>query len=366
MPFFRPDLPPLDDYVAELRAIWSSRMLSNFADYSQRLEGLSADYLGSPHVLCVVSGDIGLVLTLKALELPEGSPCFVSSFTFNSTINAAIWAGLEPVIVDADPSTFNIDAEALARGCERDGRAGVVLATHVFGNPCDADAVAAVAASYGHRVVYDAAHGYGSVRDGVHVGCLGDAEVFSLSGTKLVTSAEGGLVSTPHDWLAERLRYLRAYGFQNDYNSRYVGLNAKMSELHAALGVLTLARVEQAVARRNEIAQRYRALLGDRVGWQAVRPVDRSTHKDVCVALGDRRDDVEARLTSAGIATKRYFLPLHRMAPYAAFTQGPLPVADRTYDTTLCLPAFNDLDDRTVDHVAEVVLEGLEGTRARG
>ena len=355
VPFFRPQLPPLDDYIAELEHIWATRMLSNFAEYSQRLEALAAGYLGSPHVLPVVSGDIGLVLALRALDIPVGAPAFISSFTFNSTVNAALWAGLRPVLVDIDPASFNLSPDALADAVERTPEPGVVLATHTFGNPCDTDAIRSVADRTGCRVVYDAAHAYGSRRDGVPAGCLGDAEVFSLSGTKLVTSAEGGLVATPHDDVAERLTYLRGYGFQHDYNSRYVGLNGKISEFHCALGVLTLATVEEAVARRQAIVARYRAVLGDGVGWQAVRPTDRSTYKDISLVLGDRRDDVEAALGAAGVATKRYFLPLHRQDAYLTHVERPLPATDAVAATTLCVPAFNDLGDDQVDAIAGVI-----------
>lgn len=359
VPFFRPELPPLDAYVAELRHIWDSRMLSNFATYSQRLEALAADYLGSGHVLAVVSGDIGLVLTLAALELPAGAPAFVSDFTFNSTVNAAVWAGLRPVLVDIDPTTFTMSAEALADAVGRHPEPGVVLATHTFGNPCDHERLRAVADRSGCALVYDAAHGYGSRRSGTPVGVLGDAEVFSLSGTKLVTSGEGGLISTPHDWLAERLTYLRGYGFHHDYISKFVGLNGKLSELHAALGVLTVAGVEEAVARRHAIVAGYRAVLGDQVGWQAVRPVDRSTYKDVALVLGEARGRVEAALTAAGVATKRYFVPLHTMPLYAPYAEGPLPASAAVHATSLCVPAFNDLSDATVERIATHIADVL-------
>ncbi|MCU0269631.1 MAG: aminotransferase class I/II-fold pyridoxal phosphate-dependent enzyme [Acidimicrobiales bacterium] len=360
IPFFRPQLPPLEDYVAELERIWSTKMLSNFADYSRRLEALATGYLGANHVLTVVSGDIGLVLALRALEIPRGAPAFVSTFTFNSTINAALWAGLRPVLVDIDPATFCLSADALSEAVQRHPEPGVVLATHTFGNPCDHAALRSVADASGSRLVYDAAHAYGSLRDGVHAGALGDAEVFSLSGTKLVTSAEGGLVSTPHDEVADRFRYLRGYGFQNDYNSRYVGLNGKISELHCALGVLTLAGVEQAVARRHEILAGYRSVLGDRVGWQAVRADDRSTYKDISLVLGDRRDAVESALAAAGVATKRYFLPLHHQDAYQRWAGDPLPAADEVYRTTLCVPAYNDLTDEQVLAIADVVAAALD------
>jgi dTDP-4-amino-4,6-dideoxygalactose transaminase len=359
VPFFRPSLPPLDDYTELLREIWASRMLSNFGTFSERLERLAGDYLRSPHVLSVVSGDIGLIVALNALELPPGSPCFLSDFTFNSTINAALWSDLRPVLVDIDPDTYNMDPDHLASALREWSGPGVVLATHVFGNPCDVDRLLELVRANDCYLVFDAAHGYGSRRGDVPVGRFGDAEVFSLSGTKLVTSAEGGLIATPHDWLAERIMYLRAYGFQHDYESLVVGINGKISELHSALGLLNLARIESEVQRRAEILARYQERLGTAVGWQHVRPIDRSTYKDISIMLGDRRNAVERTLTEGGVQTKRYFLPLHTMKPYAPFADGPLPQSERVSESTLCLPAFSDLDEDTIDRIADLVLTAL-------
>ena len=334
-------------------------MLSNFSTFATRLEELAQSYLGARHVLAVASGDIGLIATLAALELPAGAPCYLSDFTFNSTINAALWARLTPVLVDIDPETFNMDAQSLQIAMREQRQAGVVLPTHVFGNPCDVTAIEAVARQHDAALVFDAAHAYGSRRDGLPVGNFGDAEVFSLSGTKLVTTGEGGLVATGDDRIADRLRYLRAYGFQDDYRSRYVGLNGKISELHCALGTLTLADVEGQVKRRQEVVGRYRAELGDEVGWQRIRPADRSTFKDVAVLLGDRRAAVEDALTQQGVQTKRYFVPLHVMEPYAPYAGGDLRHTTALHESVLCIPTHEDLTDADISRVAEILLGAL-------
>ena len=357
LPITRPSLPPLDEYVALLEEIWRSGMLSNFSTFAQRLEDMARGYLGASHVLAVASGDIGLMATLTSLQRSPGAPCYVSDFTFNSTINAALWAGLTPVIVDIDPETFNMDPDALRTAMTRSAPPGVVLPTHVFGNPCDVDALEQVAREHDAALVFDAAHAYGSSRDGVPVGNFGDAEVFSLSGTKLVTTGEGGLVATSDDGLADRLTYVRAYGFQHDYRTRQVGLNGKISEIHCALGTLTLADVEAQVKRRHEIVDQYRAHLGDEVGWQAVRPEDRSTYKDVAVLLGTRRAAVEEALTRRGVQSKRYFVPLHEMDPYAGFASAPLTRTSALHESLLCIPAFTDMSESDVTLVATTILE---------
>ncbi len=278
------------------------------------------------------------------------------SFTFNSTVNAILWNDLTPVFVDIDPETLNMDpVDAAAKA---DG-ASAILATHVFGNPAAVDDLARVAGGVGARLVFDAAHGYGSTRQGRHVGRFGDAEVFSLSGTKPVTSAEGGLVATSNPELADRFRYLRAYGFQYDYNSRYVGLNGKLSELHAALGLLTLDRVEDALAARRKHVDHYLGRLAaiPGVAFQRVAPEDRSTYKDFAVlfASGELRYLAETALTAAAVQTKRYFRPCHQMEAYRGLAHRPLPVTESIYRRILCVPLFEDLTSEQVDFICDVI-----------
>ena len=166
-------------------------MLSNFGPLAQRLEQQTSNYISVP-TRVVVSGDIGLTLAIAALGVPPGSSCLVPSFTFNSTINAILWNGLRPVFVDIDPGSLTMDPDDARLAADKAGNVRVIVATHVFGNPADADRLGELAANHGARLVFDAAHGYGSLRNGSKVGSLGDIEVFSLSGTKPVTSGEGG------------------------------------------------------------------------------------------------------------------------------------------------------------------------------
>lgn len=361
IPIVRPSLPPLEDYVALLERIWETRMLSNFSEFSQLFETQAASYLEVPETRGVVSCDIGLIITLKSLGLPEGAPCFVSDFTFNSTANAALWAGLRLVLVDVDRFTFNMSHESLARAM-RGRPPGVVLATHVFGNPCDVDSLKHEADTHGSRLVFDAAHAYGSMRDGKKVGGFGDAEVFSFSGTKVVTMAEGGLVATHDPELAERITYLRAYGFQNDYISRSPGLNGKLSELHAALGTLELDLIEPLLKQRLGLLAHYRERLGDLVDWQQVRDSDRSTFKDLALDLrsAERRAAVQTALTDADVQSKRYFVPLHTMPTFKRFAAPwGYPNTDDLHVKLLCVPLFADLSLDDVDHICDLVRAAL-------
>ncbi len=370
IPITRPWLPPFSEYARLLEGVWSSKMLSNFGPLAVRLENQSQEYLGARYLLSASSGDVALTLAVKALGLPANSRILVPSFTFNSTINAVIWNGHRPVFVDIDPETLNMDPRAAADQAEG---AAAILATHVFGNPADVDALSLLALEADIPLLFDAAHGYGSMHTRRHVGTFGSAEVFSLSGTKPVTSAEGGLIATSDPELANRFRYLRAYGFQNDYVSHYVGLNGKLSELHAALGLLSMARIEEAVATRHRHVAAYRARLGTLldVGFQKIATRDRSTYKDFALLFreGSTRNRVEAALADRGIQTKRYFRPCHEMPAYREYSERPLPVTESTYARILCIPLFEEMTDIQRDLVCTVIEEAVSGSvrgRARG
>ncbi len=368
IPIMRPDLPELSEYVALLEKIWDSRMLSNFAEYSKQLESIASDYLEVP-ARTVVSGDIGLTCAIAALQIPPGSTCLLPSFTFNSTVNAVLWNQLIPVFVDIDPRTLNLDlgsAETIA------GLSGpkLIIATHVFGNPADSEGLGLLAQKHAAKLLFDAAHGYGSIRDGAKVGGLGDVEVFSLSGTKPVTCAEGGLVTSHDEDFLQRFDYYRAYGFQGDYNSIHQGLNGKMSELHAALGTLALPMIEGALSRRHEQVDRYRRNLSgiDGLSFQEVREQDRSTFKDFAVILGSNRERemVENALAAQDVQTKRYFRPCHRMDAFRPYAMSSLPATEDIYRRILCLPAFASLEDAQIDSICETLRNSLSGVATGG
>jgi dTDP-4-amino-4,6-dideoxygalactose transaminase len=353
IPILRPDMPDFDAFAGALREIWDSAMLSNWGPYARRFEDIAASYLGVSYAKATVNADIGLTLAIAALQLPEGASVLMPSFTFNSTVNAVLWNKLRPVFCDIDPHTLCIDPADVAARMTPD--VVLVSGTHVFGAPCDADALRA--AADGRPILFDAAGAYGARYKGRAAGTLGDIEVFSFSATKVVMSGEGGLITTADPTIAERIDYLRGYGFFGDYESRYVGMNGKMSEIHAALGCLSLPTIEDVVARRAAILARYQCNLDgiDGLRFQHIPAGDRSVIKDMAVVFDEGRERVERALTEAGVQTKRYFRPAHTMAAYRAYANGPLPVTEQVADQVLCLPMFNALDTASIDHICDIV-----------
>ncbi len=357
IPISRPQLPPLEDYQALLGRVWDSHLLSNFSEQAMTLESRAAAYLGNPNTRVVSSCDIGLVLTIAAQRIPHGKKALIPSFTFSSTVNAAIWNGLEPVFVDLNPWDFCVDPQAILRKLHPD--VGLIIGTHIFGNPCRIEDIALIAEEAGVPVVYDSAHALGSEYRGRKVGNGGENAVFSLSGTKLITSGEGGIMAPANVEIAERLAYLRAYGFIGDYNTQLVGLNGKLSELHAALGTLGLDLLEGAIATRHRLVERYRANLRQiaAIRFQNIAPADRTTYNYFAIVCEHGRDEVAERLTQAGIQSKKYFLPAHLQDAYRGYDARSLPATNRLYEQILCLPLFNELTIEQVDEVCELVVE---------
>lgn len=359
LPVSRPSLPPLESLTALLQDIWDTRMLSNFGKHAAAFEGKAQKYLGNTWTRSVVSCDVGLVLSLAALGLPEGGECLVQSFTFNSTANAVLWNRLRPVWVDIDPRTLNVDLADLERRMTT--RTKAIVVTHIFGSPLDIGPVMDLARVRAIPVVVDAAHAYGATWRGVRVGDpgIGDFQVFSFSGTKQITSAEGGLVAAGTADLARRIEFRRAYGFQGDYVSRFLGLNGKLSEIHAALACLTVDEVEAVVTARGAKAERYRERLGTIPGirFQEHLPESQSTYKDFAILCPGRRDELAELLAKSEIQTKKYFRPLHPMPLFESFRSAEDDLRDtiEVADAILCLPMFNDLSDEDIDRVCERV-----------
>lgn len=335
-------------------------MLSNFSHFARRLESLAASYMEHPEVAAVASCDIGLTLAIAALELPPGSVAILPAFGWPSTAAAACWNRLSPRFVDVEPHTYGVDPQAVADAITPD--TSVIVATHVFGQPCEVAALAALAEERGLRLIFDGAAAIGTFVDGRHVAAFGDATVFSLSATKAATSGEGGLAAFRNPAAAERFRQLRNYGADGlDLVAAHVGLNGKLSELHAALGCLTLARLPNSIAERARLVDRYRAALGPRGGFQGCAPNARPTHTFLALDLGIRRDKVREHLTANGVESKTYFTPLDGMPAFAPEDRRPLPVTERLAKSLLSVPLYVGLADDDVDRVCGLIGAALDG-----
>jgi dTDP-4-amino-4,6-dideoxygalactose transaminase len=359
--FIRPSVPPLEEVTNLYKAAYLEGMITN-GSLVERLEAAVCERLGVRHCIAVSSCTSGLMLVLRALGI-QGE-VILPSFTFFVTGQALLWNNLRPVFADCDPETWNISLEDAVRKISSETSA--VIAVHLFGNPAPAPALEAMCAEHGLKLIFDSAHGFGSSIDGKPVGGFGDAEVFSLTPTKLLVAGEGGLVCTNDQTLARLVRVGRNYGDAGSYDPELLGLNARMPEFNAAMALAGLELIEAKVVRRNAIARRYRELLSGLAGvsFQCVPAQNRSSYKDFSILInaeefGATRDEVAAALLAENIETRRYFYPpLHRQKLFCGLVGDPptpLSNTERIASQVLSLPVYESLTDEDVERVARAI-----------
>lgn len=359
LPFVRPAPPPLERVVARVRPSYDAGVLTN-GPLVQSLEERAAERLRVAHVVAVSSCTSGLMLALRALA-PRGEAVVLPSFTFSASAHAVAWNGLEPRFAECEQAGFQLDAEGIDR--RLDG-AGAMMPTHVFGTPCNAERFEDLARRHDLALVFDAAHAFGARRRRRPVGAFGDAEVFSLTPTKPLVAGEGGLVATRHEEVAQQVRWGRDYGNPGDYDTRFVGLNARMSELHAAVAIEALADFDEHLERRRSIAARYRRNIAAIRGLRAqhVDPDDASTYKDFTITVerevyGLGRDELVAALAAEGVDTRRYFWPPVHLQQAYRYLGADLPVTARVAARVVSLPIYPSMSDTDVDLVAAVLAD---------
>lgn len=356
--FTRPTVPAIDQILQCYLPSFADGMLTS-GNVVARLEARAAERLGVSGCVAVSSCTSGLMLVLKALGVK--GQVILPSFTFFATGHAVLWNGLEPVFGDCDQGSWTIDpVDVEARITER---TEAILAVHLYGNPARIDELQRIAKRHGLKLIFDAAHAFGSSYRGSPVGGFGDAEVFSLSPTKLLVAGEGGLVCTNDSTLARLIRAARNYGDAGSYDPELLGLNARMTEFNAAMALAGLDLVDHKVKRHNEIAEQYTNLLARTPGirFQQVEKDDCSAYKDFSVLVsraefGMSRDELGHTLLGEGIPTKKYFYPpLHRQRLFAAngaASHVMLPNTERVSEDVLSLPIYESLPDETVEQIA--------------
>ncbi|SCL25307.1 DegT/DnrJ/EryC1/StrS family aminotransferase [Micromonospora inyonensis] len=360
LPMTRPTLVDQPGTMERIRAILASGMLTDGPTVAE-FEHQAARYLGVEDVVAVNSCTSGLMLVLRCLG--RTGDVLLPSFTFMASGHAVMWNGLRPRFADVAPDTFTLDPRAA-----RAGDPVAILGVHTFGMPADADELAKVAAARGAELILDAAHGFGGrYPDGTRVGSKGLAEVFSLSPTKPLTTAEGGLVATDDRSLAAELRHARNYGNPGDYDSRLVGLNARMTEISAAMGLCALPALDATLDRRRALAGRYvDGLAGLPLGVQRVPDGCTPVYKDFTILVDPRRfgidrDRLAQTLAAEGISTRSYFdPPLHRQTAYASCEPVDLPVTDAIAGQCLTLPLYSHMPESAVDMVIEAIIRAYD------
>ncbi len=361
LPIIQPTLPDYATIAPHVKEIFATGMLTK-GKYLHQFEERLAEYLNVKHAVCVSSCTLGLALTYQGLGLK--GEVIVPSFTFMATVHPLVWLNVTPVFVDIDPHTWNIDPTKVEEAITP--RTTGIVAVHNFGNPADVEALEQIARRHGLRLVFDAAHGFGALYQGKPVGSFGDAEVFSLTPTKLLVAGEGGVVATNDDALADHIRTGREYGNDGHYGSEFAGLNARMPEFNAILGLKSLEMLEENAERRNRVVGQFREQLEQIPGitFQTIRPGNRCSYKDLSVLIeeeefGLSRDQLAQALGAENIDTRKYHdPPVHTHKTYRHlrdYYDGRLPVTNWVAPRSLSLPIYSHMDEATVGDICTAI-----------
>lgn len=361
IPVTKPFLPPLEEFTSHLEEIWRTGWVTNLGPKTKELEARLTQRADTP-ALYVSNGTLALNVAARAFDLR--GDVLTTPFTFVATASSMAWEGCTPRFVDIHPETYNLDPDLLEEALTPETTA--VVATHVYGNPCDHERISSFCDAHGLTLVYDAAHAFGATYKGRPLLSFGHISTCSFQATKLFHTAEGGAVFCADASRLERVRSLRDFGGRfppNQYEEP--GINAKNSEVHAALGLSILAHMDEVLDTRRRQGERYRDALRDVVQLQRIMPETSYNHAYVPVAFRDEAELLRAieNLGSIDAHPRRYFHP-----SLSAVTWAPpanTPVADDLSSRVLCLPVFHHLPDEDIDRVCEVVASSVRANRSR-
>ncbi len=354
----RPELPPLEDFTAYLSKIWERRWLTNNGVFHRQLEEELAGFLGVRYVSLFSNGTLALVTALQVLRIT--GEVITTPYTFVATTHALNWNRIKPVFCDIEPQTMNMDPEKIEVLITPETTA--ILPVHVYGNPCATEKIQKIADIHGLKVIYDAAHAFGVKRDEQSILNSGDLSVLSFHATKIFTTMEGGAIVTNDPKLKKRIDFLKNFGFADETTIMAPGINGKMNEMQAALGLLQLKEVEESISSRKQLSERYRAFLAEIPGLSFLEeqrgiqynysyfPVFIDGKK-----FGKSRDQLYEQLKKQNIFARRYFYPLtssfsmYRGLP-SAKTKN-LPIATKMSKQVLCLPLYPGLSEEEQNRV---------------
>jgi dTDP-4-amino-4,6-dideoxygalactose transaminase len=358
----KPFLPPLKEYTELLEDIWKNKQLTNKGPFHEKFEIALKDYLKVEYVSLVNNATTGLIIALRALGIK--GDVITTPFSFIATAHSIKWNGLNPIFVDIDPSTCNINPDKIEDAITDQTTA--ILPVHIYGNPCDTKNIKSIAIKNNLRVIYDGAHAFGVTHNRKSILNEGDLSVLSFHATKLFNTFEGGAIVSHSSEMKKRIDDLKNFGFQNEITVDGIGINGKMNELQAALGLLQLKYFNKVIEKRKRIAKIYREGLMDVNGISFI--YDNKGVKNNYAyfpifidekIFGKKRDEVYEELKKHNIYGRRYFYPL--ISQFGAYQdlqsaeKKNLPVAEQISKEVICLPIYPDLDNRDIERIVKII-----------
>lgn len=357
----RSSMPDMDEYINEIRDMWSSRWLTNMGVKHQELQQRLQEYLGVENIHLLTNGHMALELSIQAFGLTRGE-VITTPFTFASTTHAIVRNGLTPVFCDIDPITLTIDSNKIEKHIS--DKTVAILPVHVYGNVCDIDRIEEIGKKYGLKIIYDAAHTFGEKYKGSGLGSYGDASCYSFHATKVFNTIEGGAVCFHDEEFGKNIYRLKNFGIKNEETVDGIGTNAKLNEFCAAMGLCNLRHVDEEIFKRKKVADRYREQL-DKVAGIRLNIVQDKVDSNYAYfpifideeRYGRNRNAVMEKLSREDIGTRKYFYPLtSRFDCYnELYEKNPTPIALAASECVLALPMYADLNMKDVDRICSII-----------
>lgn len=356
----QPYLPPLDEFTPYLEKIWANKVLTNNGPFHQELEVALCEYLGVKHLSLFTNATLALITALQALRIT--GEVITTPYSFVATAHSLMWNNIKPVFADVDPKTCNLDPEKIEQMITPQTTA--IMPVHCYGRPCEVERIQEIADIYGLKVIYDAAHAFGVRHNGQSVLMHGDMSILSFHATKVFNTFEGGAIICQDERTKQRIDYLKNFGFANETTVIATGINGKMSEFNAALGLLQLKHIDRALGRRREIDRYYREQLHKIAGLVPMTPMGDHLNQSYFPIMVTpdyplSRDQLYEHLKRHHIHGRRYFYPLisdfpmYRHLPSAQDTL--LPNARQLADRVICLPIYPALSDSQTKRIVELL-----------
>ncbi|MCK4664914.1 MAG: DegT/DnrJ/EryC1/StrS family aminotransferase [Bacteroidales bacterium] len=358
----QPSLPPLDEFISYLEKIWDSKQLTNNGQFHQQFEKELADFLGVKYICLVANGTLALMLALKALDIK--GEVITTPFSFVATAHSILWNNSEPVFCDIEEKTLNIDPDKIEQLITE--KTTAIMPVHVYGHPCDNNKIQAITKKHNLKVIYDAAHAFHVKQNDNSILNWGDLSILSFHATKIFNTFEGGSIIC-HDAKTKRIiDDLKNFGFRSETEVEVSGINAKMNELQAAMGLLQLRYVEENIDKRKKISQYYRNVLKNIEGIKCFQDLPEVTANYSYFPIlidkqkyGKSRDEVYKLLKQNNIFTRRYFYPLiSKFEPYNKLDSASseqLLVAEKIAKQILCLPLYPNLSYETIKVIIKIL-----------
>lgn len=356
-------MPPIEEYIEEIKPIWDSHWLTNMGQKHEELTERLQDYLGVDCVSLFSNGHMALELALQAMNL-HGGEVITTPFTFASTTHAIVRNGLTPVFCDIREDNYTMDADKI-EGLITD-RTVAIVPVHVYGNVCEVEKIEKIAKKYGLKVIYDAAHAFGEKYNDRGIGSFGDASMFSFHATKVFNTIEGGAVCFSDKEYGLKLFRLKNFGIRNEEVVDGVGANAKMNEFSAAMGICNLRHVDAEIAKRKKVVERYRknlqAVPGITLNVEQENVQSNYAYFPIVIdekEFGVTRNEVGECLSKENIFSRKYFYPLtNTFECYNnQFDVNETPIALRISKRVLTLPLYADLDLDSVDRICDIIVD---------